>query len=114
MNPFWTDEDNRIAMSQGWILTNDALDRYTISKLDDPAAEEDLDYDEPKFASDAEAVSFVFGLAAQGQRHALKALYLNGYDIQTRYKDIYIDSEDWLIADDASAKLYKKCLKAQN
>lgn len=47
--------DNTQALSEGWDLFN-VDGRVQLQRIDDPASVEVLGYDEPKFASDADAL----------------------------------------------------------
>lgn len=70
--------DNTQALSEGWDLF--VVDgRFAIQKIDDPANNADiLDYTEPKFESDTEAIIYVADLARKGSRYHYEALDLIG------------------------------------
>lgn len=81
----WTEQDNKRAARQGWIIQMAAfLDRDvpTIQRVDDPGAWGRLPspHNTPRFGSDKEAESYVCGRADAGCTLARKALrYATGY-----------------------------------
>jgi hypothetical protein len=68
----WSERYDLAAKQEGWLITNDADDHYCIAKIDDPQAWIDdgwsLDYVDPKFDSDDEAVAHVSHLASAGSK----------------------------------------------
>jgi len=86
----WTKEHCDQALEEGWVLSN--YDSYrpggtgyshvAIFKLDDPAAVDGLGYDEPKFATDNEAVDYVVAKALQGSKMHMLAIWLEGHIIE--------------------------------
>ena len=55
----WTGWHSRQACKEGWDVFDNSDYSFEIERLDDPAADPELGYDEPKFANDDEAVAFV-------------------------------------------------------
>lgn len=69
--------DNAQALDEGWDLF-DVDGRFQLQRIDDPAGHECLDYDEPKFQSDAHAIVEVATKARAGSAYHWKALALIG------------------------------------
>lgn len=73
----WCKKYHDQAKREGWIITNNSQDEYCISKIDDPPEwilddGSRLDYTEPKFKSDDEAVDYVMARAREGsEMHGL-------------------------------------------
>lgn len=85
----WPLEYHHRALKEGWILTNDSTDtRYHIAKVDDPPAwNEDgkpplVDYTEPKFTCDEDALAFVRARAKDEDLVAMAAVALHGQPIE--------------------------------
>ena len=79
---YWTVDDDRASLQEGWLLTNDSSNRTYIAKLDDPASIDDLGFADPKFDCDSEAEFFVLQLAMAGSRRHMLAIYLQGFAVE--------------------------------
>jgi hypothetical protein len=69
MTTEWTQVLRQQAQAEGWdIFQTDSLEHgpFELSKIDDPLAWDDLDYDEPKFANDDEVWQLVLTKAGEG------------------------------------------------
>lgn len=72
------DFDNTQALAEGWDLF-DVDGRYQLQRIDCPSDHAAmLDYDEPKFESDAKAIMFVAWMAMDGSEYHENALRLIG------------------------------------
>lgn len=65
--------DEGRAMDEGWCLV-DVEGRIALQRIDVPSDHDEVDYDEPKFASDAEAIMFVAQQASAGSAYHRDAL----------------------------------------
>lgn len=86
MVPFdtWPHRAANMAIEEGWLLTNDSLERVTIARLDDPEGVEGLDFTEPKFGTDQAANDFVVKRALEGSHVHLLAVWLQGYEVNAQ------------------------------
>lgn len=91
---YWPDEYEYCSRQEGWILTNDSDDCVTISRVDCPEDVDECPFDEPCFAGDAEAQTFVIRQAASGSAPHLLALFLMGNPIECR---LNMDPPDCLL-----------------
>jgi hypothetical protein len=77
----WLHEHDLASKLEGWLLTNDRDDRYTIAKIDDPQAWIEagwpLDFTEPKFQWDEDAVAFVRRRTAAGSEWHAQAIAIH-------------------------------------
>ena len=69
--------DNTQALAEGWDLF-DVDGRIQLQRIDLPSDHECLDYDEPKFQSDAHAIVEVATRARTGSEYHWRALHLIG------------------------------------
>lgn len=69
--------DNTQALNEGWDLF-DVDGRVQLQRIDCPSDHDMLDYDEPKFQSDAHAIVEVATLARAGSAYHWEALHLIG------------------------------------
>jgi hypothetical protein len=69
--------DTKIAQNEGWDLF-DVDGRLQLQKIDDPTNCEWLDYNDPKFKSDADAIIFVAMKANEGSAYHREAIELIG------------------------------------
>ena len=83
---FWDKQADDLAKYQGWLLSNDSSGRVTIARMDEPQAWRDADvklgFTRQPFKDDMAAGKFVVELAANANRHALLAIWLQGYDVE--------------------------------
>jgi hypothetical protein len=81
---FWDQNADLASKRQGWLLTNDWSGRVTIAKLDDPQAWVDSGWPiapPQPFKDDRAAWDYVVDKARAGDRVAMLAVWLQGYDI---------------------------------
>jgi hypothetical protein len=72
----WTPDDSQAAMAEGWdvFAVMDVEEPWQIQRLDDPAEDDRVDFDEPKFDDDVEVWRHLVEQAAAGSPLHQKAL----------------------------------------
>ena len=75
--------DNTQALNEGWDLF-DVEGRIQLQRIDCPSDHECLDYDEPKFQSDAHAIVEVATRARAGSKYHWDALHLVGSLVESQ------------------------------
>lgn len=73
----WTHEDSLLASREGWALFDNSDHGFRIERIDDPSTDPTLDFTEPKFESDDDAVAWVWARCQQISHLHLRAMTIH-------------------------------------